>query len=96
MMEANLIQFYQSEFARLNVVPKRGGCSLEHAAWMAEEIHTQLRRAYGYELFTQEDLTKANRWIGFMQGVLWKEGIYTIDDLRAHVLAAKAAPNAAI
>lgn len=28
---------------------------------------------------------KAHRWLGFVQGVLWTQGIYTIDELRAHV-----------
>jgi hypothetical protein len=29
--------------------------------------------------------TKAHRWIGFIQGVLWASGQYTIDELREHV-----------
>lgn len=31
----------------------------------------------------QED--KANRWLGFLQGVFWKNGTYSIDQLRAHM-----------
>lgn len=28
---------------------------------------------------------KANRWIGFIQGVLWSWGVFTIGDLRQHI-----------
>lgn len=97
MMEANLLKFYRSEFVRLGIKAQRGGVSLQHAAWMVEESLGTLELSQKWEtLFTQEDLTKVNRWIGFIQGVFWKEGIYTINDLRAHVIEAKAAPNAAI
>ena len=36
-----------------------------------------------------EDMEKANRWLGFIQGVLWTRGIYTIDDMREHNTAKK-------
>lgn len=29
-------------------------------------------------------LEKAFRWLGFMQGVLWAEGIYSINELKNH------------
>ena len=32
---------------------------------------------------------KANRWVGFMQGVLWAEQFFDIESLKAHVKAAK-------
>lgn len=28
---------------------------------------------------------KSHRWLGFAQGILWMDGIFTIDDLQAHV-----------
>ena len=31
-----------------------------------------------------EDVEKAHRWLGFVQGVLWAEGIFTIDEMREH------------
>ncbi len=34
--------------------------------------------------FTEEDEGKANRWLGFIQGVLWSGGVYTIDEMREH------------
>jgi hypothetical protein len=33
---------------------------------------------------------KINRWVGFVQGVLWKEGLFTIDQMREHVALAHA------
>lgn len=27
---------------------------------------------------------KAMRWLGFIQGVFWTEGVYSIDEMRAH------------
>jgi hypothetical protein len=27
---------------------------------------------------------KANRWLGFVQGVLWTKGFYTIEEMKEH------------
>ena len=49
-----------------------------HVAWMLTQMEDHLgtdgRRVSG----------KANRWIGFIQGVLWVCGIFTINQLRDH------------
>jgi hypothetical protein len=35
------------------------------------------------EEFLKEDrLEKVNRWLGFIQGVLWAQSIYTIENLK--------------
>lgn len=35
--------------------------------------------------FAEEGRTeKAFRWLGFIQGVLWAEGVYSIDELKDH------------
>ena len=35
--------------------------------------------------FTDDDQTdKAFRWLGFVQGVLWTEGIYTLNEMKDH------------
>lgn len=48
---------------------------LSHLRDMLVKIHT----------FTDEDnMDKANRWLGFVQGVFWIKGIYTIDEMRDH------------
>jgi hypothetical protein len=46
---------------------------LEHVEWMTHE-------ALGF--IKEGRLDKANRWLGFIQGVLWSQGIRTIDQMR--------------
>lgn len=37
------------------------------------------------EAFVQSRrMGKAYRWLGFMQGILWSEGIYLLNDLKDH------------
>lgn len=45
----------------------------------------------GYALFMVEgirkfveagDIDKANRWLGFLQGVFWAEGLFSINEMR--------------
>jgi hypothetical protein len=45
-----------------------------HVMWMLEEM----------KKFGDEDYDKAMRWLGFVQGVLWVEGAWSIDQMRAH------------
>ncbi len=35
------------------------------------------------EFVAADEMGKAFRWLGFMQGMLWCEGVYTIDEMRA-------------
>jgi hypothetical protein len=81
-LESAILLFYRSEFERLKIKPQQNGVALQRCAWMIQETLKM------YEENT--DLSKINRWIGFVQGVLWKEGIYNIDELRGHITAAKA------
>lgn len=57
----------------------------QHAAWMVDEMLSYIRgtKAEHY------DGDKVNRWIGFIQGVLWMYGVYTVDDLRQQTIRAK-------
>jgi len=41
------------------------------------------------EMAGMEDLSKVNRWIGFVQGTLCACGLFSIDQMRAHVTEAK-------
>lgn len=55
--------------------PFRGaGCRLCHVKWMLEEMLT----------WPPERLDKMFRWLGFVQGVLWCEMVYTIDEMKSH------------
>jgi hypothetical protein len=45
-----------------------------HVMWMLEEM----------KKFGDDDYDKAMRWLGFVQGVLWVDGGWSIDQMRAH------------
>lgn len=47
--------------------------SLRHIKWMCIEIPN---------LIKLEKIEKANRWLGFVQGVLWSNKIYDIHQLK--------------
>lgn len=54
------------------IIPTYETC-FRHLSWMCCEI----------EKFANEDkFDKANRWIGFIQGVMWITGRATIDQMR--------------
>lgn len=36
------------------------------------------------EFVREGRMEKANRWLGFVQGVLWANGIYTLEDFKEH------------
>lgn len=47
--------------------------SLLHARWMCLQIPWFLE---------EEKIEKAMRWLGFIQGVLYAQGIFSIDEMR--------------
>lgn len=49
----------------------------EHLAWMCSESIRFVQKG---------EIEKAHRWLGFIQGVLWKEGAFTLNDLREHII----------
>lgn len=57
---------------------------LGHVAWAVEQCR----------LFVAEGrMEKAFRWLGFIQGALWYEGIYSIDELANQSRPTEEAPN---
>jgi hypothetical protein len=34
--------------------------------------------------FIPDDMMRAERWLGFIQGALWQKGIYSIEDMMYH------------
>jgi hypothetical protein len=48
---------------------------LLHVRWMVQEIP---------KFIEEGRIEKANRWLGFAQGVLWEQDIYTIDEMKEH------------
>lgn len=51
----------------------RNDCTYVHLMFMLDEIPKMT------------DTLKQHRWLGFIQGVFWDMGIYTIDEMREHV-----------
>lgn len=52
--------------------------------------HSMLGRMEGFldnyesEVGSHKDWDKFNRWLGFMQGVFWLTGTYTLNEMRDH------------
>jgi hypothetical protein len=98
-MEYKLLKFYQEEFKKLSLrpvrfegkddfLPKNSMVSSQHAAWMIDEMVRFMEES---QKWTVQDALKVSRWIGFVQGVLWQNNIFTIDELRQHVIHSKEA-----
>ena len=47
--------------------------AMEHVLWMCVQVQ---------EFVAQGKLEKANRWLGFIQGILWLSGRGSVDDFR--------------
>jgi hypothetical protein len=56
---------------------KNIGPPIEHCYWMILQIEDWM-------LYDDTDMEKLMRWLGFIQGVLWAERIFTINELREH------------
>lgn len=54
---------------------ERNGLPVGHALWMVGET---------IAFCEQNRMEKAFRWLGFIQGVLWTQGIHSIDELKEH------------
>jgi len=68
------------ERASLDSIMPGNVTALGHVLWMCDEIDRLVR-----DCADQRDdrrFDKANRWIGFAQGVLWITGVASIDESR--------------
>lgn len=54
---------------------QNGGTQLQHARWMCQQIPTFLK---------ENKMEKVNRWLGFVQGILWTNGLFSITQMREH------------
>lgn len=54
---------------------------ISHIRWMLNEIPKMIEDPCKLE--------KCNRWLGFIQGVLWIKHYYTIEDMKAHTQSHK-------
>ena len=52
-----------------------GGTRLQHVRWMCQQVPAFIDAG---------KLEKAHRWLGFIQGALWHDGFYTIEEMKEH------------
>jgi hypothetical protein len=50
----------------------------------ANETPATLGRAREFREGSRSKREKAHRWLGFIQGVLWMSGVFTLDELKEH------------
>jgi hypothetical protein len=63
------------------------GAKQKHIRWMIQEIRTLLEE--------EENIPQASAYFYFIQGIMWREGLYTIDDLTRHRVGISEGINAA-
>lgn len=80
----DVIGRYEKEFVNLSIQaiqhadhhcmanPRR---AVEHAHWMLGQMR---------EFVAQGKLEKAQLWLGFVQGVLWTNALYSLEELKSH------------
>ncbi len=59
--------------------------ALPHVMWMCEQVRMLVNELHTPNLPLREiskRLDKVNRWLGFIQGVLWMMGLTSIDESR--------------
>lgn len=74
---------YDNRLAEIDVEVKccDGNCAraavrLAHIRWMCQQVIMMIKQQ-------EPDTDKINRWVGFIQGVLYTDGIYSINDMRS-------------
>lgn len=67
---------YDAVLANRNIIVQRHAhlATLAHVRWMTNEV----------QQWTREREGKAMRWLGFVQGVLVANGIFSLDDVKKH------------
>jgi len=68
-----LFREYFQMLGNLGVETIERGTRLQHAKWMCAFAEGNI-----------EDEVRANRWLGFVQGWLIVENLYSLDECRAH------------
>lgn len=82
---ANLVAAYQYELDQREIRPRRAlqtrhpspEAELAHARWMIERMKEMI-------VIWPKKREKFFRWLGFVQGVLWANKIFTLTKLRSH------------
>jgi len=87
---SEVIAIYRSYFRDKNIgkvdfphdIPTGGFADhltiLEHCHGMLEQMEQMIADG------TPEKMEKVFRWVGFIQGCLWSQGIFCLDELKKH------------
>lgn len=83
--QLSVLRAYQDKFANWSVEKADTsfdnnpgmGRAVKHANWM---IHEMLQRMKAGE----DKPGQVDRWLGFIQGILWCNGLFSIDAMRRH------------
>jgi len=67
----------------LNAVNPSGKMQRNHLLWMVGETRKILDHVAG-DKDDRGIIEKAMRWLGFIQGGLWSQGFYSIEDMKNH------------
>ena len=67
-----------------DTVIEKHGKPLQHTKWMCYEVEKMVDELELISECVRKDYSKINRWLGFIQGVLYCDGVYTIDEMREH------------
>jgi len=80
----NVIEIYRARLIDLDA--KEINYSHEQIAHLSSNIfgHCLGMLDRMLEFIEEGRIEKTFRWLGFVQGCLWAEGIYTLEDLRGH------------
>jgi hypothetical protein len=79
------LRAYQDKFAKWSIercdphfdTPPGMGRAIKHANWMIQEMLQRMEAG-------EDKPGQADRWLGFVQGILWCHGMFTIDDMKGH------------
>ncbi len=80
----SVVEFYRSFFKRTGII----AADCDEDSFMVDSVAC-LQHCHGMldkiKTFVEEGrLEKAFRWLGFIQGVLWIQGMFTLKDLKEH------------
>lgn len=79
-----VLAIYKKKFEELNIPRKKSAdnCHVASNSQCLAHCHEMLDEM---EIFIQEKrMDKVFRWLGFIQGCLWKTSIYTLEELQNH------------
>jgi hypothetical protein len=70
-----VVKFYEKSLLSMKEYARRD-LKITHLVKMCQTVQEMLSK--------EAELDKVNRWLGFIQGVLWCEGLFSINEMREH------------